>query len=170
MKRLLSASMLICAMSGALVAHAANTATMEVRLNIVAACDVTATAPTIDFGSIPRTSGLGSYSAQGQLTVTCTNNVPYDVDINGGLYNTGDPANPDPNSRRMRHTVAAVNDFVPYDIYQDPAFGTFWGTNFASNHMVGNGVAQIIPVYARVRDVDHAVGQYADTLTVRIVY
>lgn len=177
-KSLLAAAMI--AFGGfALSANAATTATFKVKINILASCDVTAgSASDIDFGNVAANTAPGSaaLSATNNIKVTCSNGTPYILGLatTAGNNGTGTMAGLD---------TGNTGDAVPYSLYQDSAHTKIWGNTgtavgTAGNDYVstgstagnGTGSAQTIPVYAVVSDPNHKPGNYADTVTVKVIY
>lgn len=79
------------------------------------------------------------------LTVTCTPNTEFDVDINDGLH-----SGKGKNNRQMSTPSGAL---LPYEIYLDSARKREWGKGkkgtFVGNS--GSGSPVDIPVFGRVR-------------------
>jgi spore coat protein U-like protein len=99
------------------------------------------------------------------LTVTCTPNTEFDVDINDGLH-TGKGKN----NRQMSNSSGAL---LPYEIYLDGARKREWGKGkkgtFVGNS--GSGSPVDIPVFGRVRAaVLVPGGAYTDSLIATVSF
>ena len=97
------------------------------------------------------------------LTVKCTPNTAYTIDIDDGLQPQGN------NKRRMKSAGGAT---IGYNIYFNAARTAVWGKGSGKNY-AGNsgssGAAQSIPVYGRVNIAALIpAGGYKDTLTVTL--
>jgi len=98
------------------------------------------------------------------LTVKCTPNTAYTIDIDDGLQPQGN------NKRRM---VSAAGVPLAYNVYFDAARSAsrVWGKGAGKNYIgnSGSGAAQSIPVYGRVTVAALIpAGGYKDTLTVTL--
>lgn len=151
------------------IAHAAeDSAQFNVQIVITESCTISTTAPTdIDFLSHARSTGAPA-AAQGTLTVNCSTGTPYQIGLNGGTNSSGTATAPVAGDRRM----SSGSGFVPYDLYQDASFATFWGNTEGTDMMPGTGTAsnQTHTVYGRVPSTDFPAGTYTDTVTARVVY
>ncbi len=155
-------------------AVAADTTTFNVRITILKACTITAAAATdVDFGSVAGDSTTNA-DAQGSVTARCSPLTPYNIALNAGL--NASTAN-DVNTRRMKHTDGTVttNNFVAYQLYQNAARSTVWGSTVGTNTVTGTGTGlnQVYPVYGRVANPsanNAAAGAYLDTITATIIY
>ncbi len=125
------------------VAKAQSTVTdeMPVTIEILDACEITATPTTLDFGQHGvLTSIIDSTST---IEVTCTTLLAYNIGLDGGLNGPGILAD-----RRMNNGT----DFVEYELYQDASHNTEWGDtiNVDTQASIGTGVAQDFTVYGSV--------------------
>ena len=150
---------LLAAGTPALAGQATNT--VDAKVTVVSGCslqtsDLMFVAPNPLIGLIIDSSTT--------LTVKCTPNTDYTVDIDDGQQPQGN------NKRRM---VSAGGATIPYNVYFDAArsasrvWGKGQGKNYAGNS--GTGAAQVIPVYGRVTIAALIpAGGYKDTLTVTL--
>jgi spore coat protein U-like protein len=127
-------------------------------------CTITAT--PINFGIA---LGLGSArTADGALTVTCSNTMPYSIALNAGSTTGNTIA-----SRKMSlgGTGAGV---VSYQLYQDSGYSMVWGDGATGGVVypgTGTGTAQTITVYGQVPSQSTpSAGTYQDTVTATITY
>jgi spore coat protein U-like protein len=108
--------------------------------------------------------GTNPFDATTTVTVKCTPNTPFDIDIDTGLYANGNSAN-----RRM--FSASTNSYVSYDVYRDSPRNNVWGRgktrNVAGNS--GTGAPIEFVLYGRVQNTGKIVaGDYLDTLVVTL--
>lgn len=101
-------------------------------------------------------------SATVTITIKCTPNTNFTIDIDKGL-------NPQGANRRMRSVV--TNGYITYDVYRDSPRSNTWGTgqlkNVAGNS--GTGAPLDILVYGRVpKNQVIGSGDYKDTLAVTL--
>lgn len=134
----------------------------SVRANVNRTCAVSAT--LIDFGS--RTTLSSALNAQGNLSVTCTNALPFSIALGNGLWGSA------PAARRMRLLGTTTGPTIIYGLYQDAARTLIWGGSAGQTFgSTGSGVAQVIPVYARLQpQVTPQTGTYTDTVVVTVTY
>jgi spore coat protein U-like protein len=108
--------------------------------------------------------GSNPIDATTTITVKCTPNTNYDVDIDTGLHANGNSAN-----RRM--FSASTNSYVSYDVYRDSPRNKVWGRG-GNRNVTGNsgtGAPLDIMLYGRVKNTGKiAAGDYLDTLTVTL--
>lgn len=140
---------------------AGTTGTTNFTASLQVAKDCLVSAQNINFGSH---GFLNSNRDQaGQVTVNCSLATPYSVGLGNGLTGTG------PAARRM--TKGA--EFVTYGLYKDTARTLPWGNVIPTTTVAGTGtgVAQNIPVYARVPpQTTPSPGIYTDTIVVTVTY
>jgi spore coat protein U-like protein len=152
---------LLVAGTPALAGQATNT--LDAKVTVVSGCSL----QTSDLMFVAPNPLLGLIiDSSTTLTVKCTPNTAYTVDIDDGLQPQGN------NKRRMKSAGGAT---IPYNIYFDAArspskvWGKGQGKNYAGNS--GTGAAQIIPVYGRVTVAALIpAGGYKDTLTVTLSF
>jgi len=169
-KKTLLAAALLAFGGAALTAQAATTspatATFQVKMKILASCDVTAgTASDIRIGAAGGVdANSGSNSGSNDIHVQCSNGTPYFV----GLA----PSNS--NTAGLGAMTGTTGDNVPYQLHSVSATGPVWG-NTATSTAVGNGVAgtgdgtsQSIPVYAVAPSANFKPGDYSDIVTVNV--
>lgn len=97
------------------------------------------------------------------LTVKCTPNTPFSVDIDDGLHPKGN------NKRRM--FSAASNRFIDYNVFVDTQRSNIWGKGATKNVKgnSGSGAPIDIPIYGRVPSaILITAGDYKDTLVVTL--
>ena len=98
------------------------------------------------------------------LTVTCTNQTPYNVQLNDGL--NGTVAN-----RKMKG--GSGSDTLNYNLYRESARTNVWGKTNASDTVAGtgNGSGQVITVYGKIPAAQYVEPQlYSDTITATISF
>jgi len=145
---------------------AAPTQTLSIPLNVQATvqknCTINAT--NLAFPS----QGLLNHvvTANGTITVRCTNNNAFSVALNGGSVANNVAA------RKMKHQTAA--DTVSYQLYQDSNYATIWGDSVTGGTPLtntGTGANQQFTVYGRVPvQTTPRPGNYSDTVTATITF
>jgi spore coat protein U-like protein len=123
-------------------------------------CSVSA--QTLNFGS----TGVlrANLDASTSISVTCTNQAPYTVALDGGLSGATDPT-----QRKMTHSGVSVT----YGLYQDASHVSPWGDSTGVNTVAGtgSGLAQSFTVYGRVPpQTTPAPGSYSDTVVLTVSY
>lgn len=141
-----------------------DTQSFQVKLTVTSACDIhTAAARDVDFGSHKSTET--DITAEGGLTVNCTNGTPYDIGLDNGS-NFGD------GQRKMKS--AATGELVGYELFRDTARSQTWGSNAGENtlHATGTGANENVPVYGKViiAGSNLKAGDYIDAVTATVTY
>ena len=142
-------------------AHAGQmTYNMPVQAQVISGCTI-ATLPLIFNVPAPVNANVDSTST---LTVACTPNTPFIIEMNYGLHANGI-------NRRVRN--AAANAYMRYFIYRNAARSQAWGLG-PSRDMVGNSGPTghvVYTVYGRLQSTTSiAAGSYQDTVTVTITF
>jgi spore coat protein U-like protein len=137
------------------------TNTLPVRVQVYTGCSLVTRPLTFDATGIVGTNPIDATTT---ITVRCTPNTDFDVDIDTGLYANGASAN-----RRM--FSASTNSYVSYDVFRDSPRSNVWGRgktrNVAGNS--GSGAPLDIVLYGRVQNTGKIVaGDYKDTLLVTL--
>ncbi len=172
---LTSVATLLCA-NGAANAAGTIQGTLGVTLTIGAGCVVgggNSSGSVNDFGSI----SFGTYSSLaniidasatgagggGTLSLTCTTGTDYTVALDNGLHVTSGT------QRRMASTAGA---FISYNLYQDAARTTAWGSGANARTGTGTGAAVPLIVYGRVPAAGStpAADTYNDTVTMTVTW
>ena len=102
--------------------------------------------------------------ATATITVQCTPNIDYTIDIDRGLYNNGI-------NRRMYN--ASANNYFDYDVYKDPPRSQVWGTGQTQNLPGNSGITGVVnyTVYGRTEQINRLkAGSYSDTLTITVTF
>jgi spore coat protein U-like protein len=142
----LLAGIALAVLSGAPACAVTTTNSFTVKANLIAAC-TSVTSPTLDFGPISSV-GLPAqfFSGSTTFTVTCGNGLAYKVGLGPGGNYSG-----------SRHIGTAFQGGpLPYQLYQDPGYGTAWGDGTAATAMAavkigtGNGSAQTLTIYGKI--------------------
>ncbi|MGX7896149.1 Csu type fimbrial protein [Tsuneonella sp. HG222] len=100
--------------------------------------------------------------ATATITLICTPNLPYTIDINRGLHAQGI-------NRRMRNPVNGA--YFGYDVYRDPPRSHVWGVGKLQNVPGNSGPTGLFvhTVYGRTETANKlAAGGYRDTLTITV--
>lgn len=128
------------------------TASSAVGINYVGICTISATNPTFDF------TGASDASSTANVTVNCSNSLPWTITADGGLAASGE-------TRR-----ATLNTgHLTYRLYKDAGLTQEVGVTsntFAAG--TGNGGDQVQTAYLAVKTADnpggHEIGLFTDTL------
>ena len=167
MDRKLSKILSICAV-GLLVSQVSFgstiTASMPISATVNNSCSAV-TASAIAFGNYNPLSSTPSDS-DGTIAVTCTNNTPFNVSLNGGTTTGGTIA-----ARKLAGPDGAD---LSYNLYTDSGHNTVWGDGTTGSVVSGTGTGSAVneTVYGAVpADQSGAVaGAYSDTVTVSVEY
>jgi spore coat protein U-like protein len=139
------------------------TAGMPVRIEIVAACTVSAA--DLDFGAYASNSQT-PLLGQSAIQLLCGAQTTAEVSLDAGTGPGGTTKN-----RRMEQE--AGSDRLDYDLYQDAGRTTHWGDRSGVDtlEVQTTGATMTIPVYGQIPGGQRArAGTYSDTITVRVVY
>lgn len=132
------------------------TGTIAVSATVLSTCLVGS--GTIAFGNYAGSELSGSTS----ISVTCTSGTTYSVLINGGA------SGGDTTTRLM---AGPSTDKLQYKVWQDAGHSTNWNDSDSTVAGTGNGLAQLINVYATIpASQSVTAGSYTDTLTVTVSY
>lgn len=115
--------------------------------------------------AFPSASSLNTnIDSTSLIEVTCTNNLPYTVKLDGGL--TGNVSN-----RRMGLQGNAPG-VIQYGLYRDTSRSQDWGNTTATQYGgTGNGTKQSLTVYGRIPvQTTPQAGDYRDTITATVEY
>jgi spore coat protein U domain-containing protein, fimbrial subunit CupE1/2/3/6 len=146
--------------SGSAFAGTATT-TMGVSMTITAGCSASAT--PVGFGTASVLSS--AITANGGISVTCTNTTPYNVGLDQGAGSGATVA-----GRLMTGPSSAT---VSYGLFQDSAMSKNWGKTVGTDTVpgTGSGSAQSLLVYGKVpAQTSAAPGSYADVVNVTVSY
>jgi spore coat protein U-like protein len=97
--------------------------------------------------------------------VRCPPNIPYTIGVDDGLHPQGNV------NRRVKHTT--LNDFLRYDIYQNPPRTKVWGKGNAqllsgNSGLLGLGIHT---VYGRLSaKTSMRAGGYQDSVVVEVTF
>lgn len=141
---------------------ATDTATFEVRIEILTACTI-ASANDLDFGSHGFLNA--NIDATTTLGIQCTASTPYDVGLSAG---SGGGATV--STRLMTGPGSAT---IGYSLYKDSGRTVVWGDTGSPDVLVGtgNGSIQSLTVYGRVPGQPTPIaGNYIDTVTVTLTF
>lgn len=136
---------------------------MPVRIEIVAACTVSAA--DLNFGGYLSNS---TAPVLGQTTISlhCGAGQTAELSLDAGSGPGGNT-----NNRRMEQEGGV--DRLDYGLFQDPGRTIHWGNRSGSDtlEVQTTGTPQTIPIYGQIPARQRARdGTYSDTITLRVVY
>lgn len=154
MIRKLTAAALLAAVANA--AHAAEaTGTLHVQATVLNTC-VVATTPVV-FANV----GLSAVTANGGITVNCTNTDPVSIALDGG--GSGNIA-----ARELTHSSVATS--FTYQLYSNAGRTTVWGDGVTGTAFSASGPSQSLTVYGETTGTPDAAGNYTDAVQVTVTY
>ncbi|MFN3609553.1 MAG: spore coat U domain-containing protein [Hyphomonas sp.] len=137
-------------------AHAATAnGTLDVQATVVNTC-VVLTTPVV-FASV----GLDAVTANGSITVNCTNSSAFTVALDGG--DSGDIS-----ARTLSHATLPAS--FNYQLYTDAGRTTVWGDGVTGTQANGTGPSQTLTVYGVTTSTPDTAGAYADEVQVTVTY
>lgn len=153
MRKLLAAAAL-ATLSQAAYGATAN-GTLDVQATVINTC-VVATSPVV-FSNV----GLDEVTANGAITVNCTNTSAFTVALDGG--DAGDIS-----ARTLSHTTLPAS--FGYQLYTDAGLTTVWGDGVTGSQANGTGPSQTLTVYGRTTSTPDTAGAYSDEVQVTVTY
>ena len=148
--------------AGLLAQSQTATTTFRVTAKVMAVCEVTSN--DLNFGTYnPKASSPHQVSSL--VRATCTPGATYQVGLDAGT-SSGATIN-------QRKMVSGSNT-LNYQLYSDSARSVIWGNTQNTDTVTppaGTGLPQDLPVYGSIPPAQPAaVGDYSDTITVRVYY
>lgn len=137
------------------------TSTLPASVRVYTGCSLVTRPLTFDASQIVS----NQIDSTATITVRCTPNTDFSIDIDKGLNANGNSAN-----RQMRNVITGA--LLAYDVYRDSPRSNVWGTAALKTGVTGNsgtGAPIDIVLYGRVKSTGKiAAGDYKDTLTVTL--
>lgn len=137
------------------------TNTLEARVTVFTGCSVVTRPMTFVVSNLTVNAAVDTTTT---LTIKCTPNTNFTVDIDKGLY---------PNGINRRMYSPAANAYVTYDVYRDVPRTNVWGTGQLKN-VTGNsgtGAPVTLTLFGRIPASGKIkAGDYADRLVVTVTY
>lgn len=134
---------------------ASTTGTLDVQATVVNTC-VVQTTPVV-FAAV----GLDEVTANGSVTVNCTNTNGFTVALDGG--DSGNIS-----ARTLSHTTLPAS--FTYQLYTNPGLTTVWGDGVTGSTANGTGPSQTLTVYGRTTSTPNTAGAYSDAVQVTVTY
>lgn len=174
-ERLLAATLFALAGLNVVSANAADVSKQfDVKIEITSVCTVNATAGTndVNFGQVVAGTAAKAQAAT-PLTVSCSKNTPYIVNLT--------PSNANVNGSGNMTVPGVGNTSIPYQLRKaEGESAAVWGSQ-GTLTTVGNGIAGIglgvnnpithtVYATATAAATDVAPGIYKDTVTVKVTY
>ncbi|WP_209349086.1 spore coat U domain-containing protein [Pontixanthobacter sp. CEM42] len=136
---------------------------MLVTATVVDSCTVTAS--PMAFGTL-TTLGTANIDSSATIALACTPDAAYDVSLDLGL-------NAGVGTQRELVNGADTTQRIPYNLFQDAARSTAWGTG-AGNTVAGTATGGVatLTAYGRIPASASAVtaGSYSDSVTVTVTF
>ena len=129
--------------------------TLQVQAVVLNTCAV-ATTPVV-FSNL----GVVAGTANGSITVTCTNTGGFTVALDGG--ESGDIA-----ARELTHDSVATS--FTYQLYSDVGLTTVWGDGSTGSTVAGTGPLDTIVVYGQTTGTPDTAGTYGDSVQVTVTF
>jgi spore coat protein U-like protein len=138
------------------------TTTFRVTARVNAVCEVTSN--DLAFGTYnPKASSPHQVSSL--VRATCTPGATYQVGLNAGTS---------PGATINQRKMVSGSNSLNYQLYSDSARTSIWGDTPGTDTVTppaGTGLSQDLPVYGAIPPAQPAaVGDYSDTITVRVYY
>jgi len=163
---------IVCAsmIAGLLVGSAAQAGSAAASFNVTATVLSTCSASATGVAFPTYTPGGGAQTANGVITVKCTNQTPYTVKLNAGQTSGG---------TFTQRLMANGTNTLQYNLYTTAAFATVFGdTTGGTAGVTGTGAgvntATTVTVYGQLPDSatnqSAVTGSYSDTITVTVTY
>ncbi|MFN4184601.1 MAG: spore coat U domain-containing protein [Hyphomonas sp.] len=152
-RKLMAVAALAACGQGAYAATA--TGTLDVQATVVNTC-VVLTTPVVFAGV-----GLDEVTANGSITVNCTNTSAFTVALDGG--DSGNIS-----ARTLTH--ASLPASFNYQLYTDAGLTTVWGDGVTGSQADGAGPSQTLTVYGRTTSTPDTAGAYSDEVQVTVTY
>ena len=136
--------------------------TFRVTARVNAVCEVTSN--DLAFGTYnPKASSPHQVSSM--VRATCTPGATYQVGLNEGTS---------PGATINQRKMVSGSNTLNYQLYSDSARSAIWGNTPGTDTVTpppGTGLSQDLPVYGTIPPAQSAaVGDYTDTITVRVYY
>jgi len=166
MYKIVCASMIAGLLVGSAAQAGSAAASFNVTVTVLSTCSASATA--VAFPNY--TPGGGAQTANGTITVKCTNQTPYTVKLNAGST-SGDTF--------TQRLMANGSNTLQYNLYTTAAFGTVFGdgtggTGTGTGTGAGVSTATTVTVYGQLPDnttnQSAVTGSYSDLITVTVSY
>lgn len=154
MIRLFAAAALLAASAGPAFAAQA-TGTLQVQATVLNTCAVSTT-PVV-FSNV----GLTAATANGGITVNCTNSDPLSITLDGGT-------SADISARVLTHNTLAST--FSYQLYSNAGRTTVWGDGVTGSAFSTSGPSQTLVVYGATTGTPVAAGSYSDSVHVTVTY
>jgi spore coat protein U-like protein len=138
------------------------TTTFRVTARVNAVCDVTSN--DLAFG-IYNPKASSPHQVSSLVRATCTPGATYQVGLNAGTS---------PGATVNQRKMVAGSNTLNYQLYSDSARSSIWGDTPGTDTVTppaGTGLSQDLPVYGTIPPAQPAaVGDYSDTITVRVYF
>ena len=143
-------------------ALASSSGQFNVTATVLSACSVSST--DLVFGNYSASAASPTYVSN-TVSITCTNNLPYTVALDGG-QTAGNVA--------ARTLTDGASHYLKYFLYTASNHATLWGDGTSGTSTVGGtgtGSGQTLSVYGAIPAAQYVnAGSYTDKVTVTVNY
>jgi spore coat protein U-like protein len=146
--------------------RAATTATgnLLVSANVTSACSVNSGSGAMNFGNLVGSTISTLLSVSGNVSITCTTAVPWNVGLDKGVSGS---------SVTAREMTDGLSHFINYSLFSDVGHTTNWGQTVGMDTVTGTGlgVPQSLTVFGQIPAQNISTsGFYQDTVGVIVTY
>ncbi|HEX7386947.1 MAG TPA: spore coat protein U domain-containing protein [Castellaniella sp.] len=145
------------------------TGTLGTTITITANCLVSTNNAAMNFGSNASTATTNA-AASASFGVTCTNGTAYNVGLTPAATTTGGT----PSTTGAGTMKNSNGSSIAYNLYQDSAHNTAWGSTVSTNTESGTGTGSSTTynVYGLVAAsaLNVPAGIYTDTVAINVTY
>ena len=137
------------------------TATMNISMTVTPDCTITAAPLSFGSGSVMKTA----VTQQTNLSLTCTNTVPYQVALDEGTVAGSTTA--------TRLMTGSSSNTLQFNMYRDAGYTQVWGKTAGTDTYAGTGTGtlQTIPVYGQIPvQTNVAPDSFSTTITATVTF
>ena len=159
----IAAAVLIAAPAASLASTTA-TGNLLVSANVTSACSVNSSSSAMNFGNLVGSTVSTLLSITGNVSITCTTAVPWNVGLDKGVNGS---------SVTTREMSDGLSHFINYSLFSDVGHTTNWGQTVGMDTVTGTGlgVPQSLSVFGQIPSQNISTsGAYQDTIGVIVTY
>jgi spore coat protein U-like protein len=140
------------------------TGNLVVSANVTSACSVNSSSGAMNFGNLIGSTVSTLLSVSGNVSITCTTAVPWNVGLDKGISGS---------SVTTRSMTDGLSHFINYSLFSDVGHTTNWGQTVGMDTVTGTGLgtAQTLVVFGQIPSQSISTsGAYQDTVGVIVTY